>query len=40
MRKFKRPEVRDVYSQYINHLREDHPLEYEKYERYFERYAF
>lgn len=39
MRKFARDEVKDVYREYIEHLREAHPLEYEQYERYFTKYA-
>lgn len=39
MRKFQRDEIRDVYRDYVDHLKEVHPLEYEQYERFLTRYA-
>lgn len=39
MRQYKRSEIRDVYHDYMEHLREEHPLFYERNERFFKRYV-
>lgn len=39
MRRFKRSEIQETYKQYVDHLKEVHPLEYEQHEKYLSRYA-
>lgn len=39
MRRFMRPEVRDVYKGYVEHLKNAHPELYEEHKKYLQRYA-
>lgn len=35
----RRPEIQDIYQEWINHVRHEHPSEYDKFEKLYKRYA-